>query len=805
MRHATAWMLAILLTACGGGSPAPAALPTIAGQATVGTEGGSLQAGPVRLDLPARALAAPVTLAVAEGDTGAPPLPPLPAGLRPLGPAWTFSPSGTTFGAPAVFSVELPDLPAGDGVLVLQTNGTHTGWQQLPATVVNGVVSAPLSHFSTVRLLTYCQSAECLVGPPEIAMPPAGGSVDEGGYVLLSVDAIGLTPFTYQWQRDGVALPGQTSQALVIHPAMLADDGMRLSVVVSDRLGRSTTSPAATVAVRPVAPTVASQPDDVQAVAGGSAVFLAGTHSGLAQTLQWERSDDGGNRWAAVPPPSDRARLELAVVQPADDGALFRLVASNAAGSVRTRAARLAVQAAPVAPVIHTAPVDQSTVPGRGVEFSVGASGGGLVTTWERSRDGQTWEAVGSDPQLTLSNADPSDDGALFRATVRNAAGSATSGAARLSVARVPGAAPVRLAAGRFHALALAADGTVFAWGENDNGQLGLGHAEPVFVPTRIPGLSGVATVSAGVAHSLALLGDGRVRAWGWNGWGQVRPGLEANVSAPVAVDDTLSGRGVVAGRTFSLLLRTAGSAQPTWTWGGDTLLDGRQRVGLPGYIWSTPPADPYGLALDGPPVQRAAVGLNHALLVRSDGSLYAWGWDDYGQLGSLYSFGGSFTPVPVTGIREVVQAAVGDNHSVALDLYGQVWVWGWNDRLMLGVPSVTDRVVHAPIRVPLPGPAVEVAAGYDFTLVLLADGRVYGWGRNSVGQLGLGTLDSLVVTPQPVQLPSQLRCVAIAAGAAFGLALDAQGDVWTWGEGVVTGNYAWHPTPVRVPGINLD
>ncbi|MBI4568259.1 MAG: hypothetical protein HY719_07665, partial [Planctomycetes bacterium] len=108
---------------------------------------------------------------------------------------------------------------------------------------------------------------------------------------------------------------------------------------------------------------------------------------------------------------------------------------------------------------------------------------------------------------------------------------------ARSSPGLVPGRTGVAaIAAGAIHTVALKADGTVWAWGSNGNGQLGDGTTTNQSSPGAVPGLSGVAAIAAGANHTVALKSDGTVWTWGINGSGQLGDGINVNRSSPALV-----------------------------------------------------------------------------------------------------------------------------------------------------------------------------------------------------------------------------------------------------------------------------
>jgi alpha-tubulin suppressor-like RCC1 family protein len=243
----------------------------------------------------------------------------------------------------------------------------------------------------------------------------------------------------------------------------------------------------------------------------------------------------------------------------------------------------------------------------------------------------------------------------------------------RLSPVQVQGshgAGAIAIAAGHSHSLALQDDGTVWAWGYDAYGELGdgtLGGGICACRRTAVQtlGLSGVTAISAGGAHSLALLSDGTVWAWGSSVYGELRDGTTGDPSClcrttPVQVLSLSGGVAISGGAGYSLALLSDGTVR---AWGNNQ----------------------YGQLGDGPtaarhiPVQVSGLsgviaisgGGEHSLALKSDGTVWAWGWNYYGQLGNpdicMGSFCYSTSPVPVSGLRSAVAIAAGDVHSVAV------------------------------------------------------------------------------------------------------------------------------------------
>ena len=230
--------------------------------------------------------------------------------------------------------------------------------------------------------------------------------------------------------------------------------------------------------------------------------------------------------------------------------------------------------------------------------------------------------------------------------------------------------------------MALKSDGTVWAWGRNTYGQLGIGSTTEKKTPIQLGSLSGVIAIAAGTFHSIALKSDGTVWAWGVNKYGQLGDNTTTTRLSPVQVINTTGG-------------------------------------GFTG-------------------IMAIAAGGWHNLVIKTDNTVWTWGLNDNGQLG-INSITNKLTPVKVTTLINIDAIAAGKYHSAAHRSDCTVWTWGQNTNGQVGDGTTTMRKV--PVEVLNVIDAISVGAGNYHTAEINTDCTMQAWGDNSEGQIGDNTI----------------------------------------------------------------
>jgi alpha-tubulin suppressor-like RCC1 family protein len=286
------------------------------------------------------------------------------------------------------------------------------------------------------------------------------------------------------------------------------------------------------------------------------------------------------------------------------------------------------------------------------------------------------------------------------------------------------------VAAGQAFSMALKTDGTVWVWGANP----GTPPANPK-IANPVAGLTGIVSIAAGYQHIVAVKSDGSAWAWGINTYGQIGNNTSGGtLSTPTQVKGPggvgfLSGAVVAgAGGYHSLAAKEDGTV---WGWGNN----GYGQLGDGSTTQRLTPVQAFSVT----GVVDIRGGTYHSLALRSDGTVAGWGAASYGQLGDgVPNVSDRVTAVQVLGLTGAVSIGAGNTHSLAAKSDGTVWAWGNNTYGQLGDGTLTTS--YSPKAASGPTGVISVATFNFSSYALTSNETVWAWGSNSIGQIGDGT-----------------------------------------------------------------
>jgi alpha-tubulin suppressor-like RCC1 family protein len=325
----------------------------------------------------------------------------------------------------------------------------------------------------------------------------------------------------------------------------------------------------------------------------------------------------------------------------------------------------------------------------------------------------------------------------------------------------------IQVSAGAWHSAAVKADGTVWTWGSNSYGNLGIGSYIIKSSPVQVEGLSNIVSVASGMDRVIALRSDGTVWAWGGNSYGELGDGTTESRSTPVQVSG-LTNVVAISASSESLHNIALKSDGTVWGWG----YNGQGRIGDGTTTNRTSPVR--ATTLSG--VVSIAAGANHSMFIKSDGTVWTCGSNSGGQLGDGTTTNRTI-PVQVSGLTAAVAITAGGAHSLAIKSNRTTWAWGYNSNGQLGDGTTTRRL--APVQVTGMTTTVAITAGDYFSIFLKSDGTLSACGGNNNSQLGDGTTTRRTTC---VSVSGLANIVSLAAGAEHSMALKNDGTLWAWG-----------------------
>jgi alpha-tubulin suppressor-like RCC1 family protein len=303
--------------------------------------------------------------------------------------------------------------------------------------------------------------------------------------------------------------------------------------------------------------------------------------------------------------------------------------------------------------------------------------------------------------------------------------------------------------------------------GYNNSGQLGNGTVNSASSPIQtIMGGTDWKQASCGYSFVAAIKTDGTLWTWGRDSYGQL--GDNGNLSVSTPSQTAASGTDweqVSSGQNFVAAVKIDGTL---WMWGQDTY----GQLG-DGNIISQ--SSPIQTMAGGNNWKQVACGYNHTAAVKTDGTLWTWGYDMYGQLGTGSNISLSSPIQTIAGGTNWNQVSCGGNFTAAIKTDGTMWLWGNNSYGQIGDVSSPTQIIAGG------NDWKKVSCGYGHAIATKTDGTLWTWGQNNRGQLGNG-----IVTPasSPIQtIAGGTNWKSIACGNNHTAAIKADGTLWVWGD----------------------
>ena len=298
-----------------------------------------------------------------------------------------------------------------------------------------------------------------------------------------------------------------------------------------------------------------------------------------------------------------------------------------------------------------------------------------------------------------------------------------------------------------------------------------LGGCQVVLDLHKLPPPGGWKAVAAGADHTCAIHDDGSLWCWGRDDYGQL--GLGDGVveqDAPRRVGDA-KWSALATGDFSTCGIQPDGSL---WCWGANTF----------GNLTGAAAKQTLPMLIAGGTYAAVSAGEYDTCAIKGDGTLWCWGDDYYGELGDGDT-ATKVMPTPVMTTLTFTQLAVGDGHACAIASDGTLWCWGYNLYGEVGNDNNDSDPVYAAQRVPIQIGSdtwTSIAAGTDHTCGVRSDGRLRCWGLDQSGQLGDGSTRGAAIVPAPTAI-DDTGWKSVAAGAGHTCGIRTDGQVWCWGD----------------------
>ena len=343
-------------------------------------------------------------------------------------------------------------------------------------------------------------------------------------------------------------------------------------------------------------------------------------------------------------------------------------------------------------------------------------------------------------------------------------------------------------AAGGTFIMALKDDGTIWGWGANINGQLGLGNTtSPQNNTIQMGTDNNWDTLIAFSNSTLARKTDGSLWGWGLNGDGELGIGAFGQITAPVLVSNPSEWRSITSSiGAFAVAIKSDGTL---WGWGANH----RSQLGIANTDDQMSPVQ-ISTSTDW---KKIACGYTHVIALKNDGTIWGWGDNLFNQVSNGAASGIQPTPVQIGSASDWTDIAAGDGFTIAIKTNGTLWSWGKNNIGQLGVGNT--NTITTQVQVGTGTDWLSVFAAIDHVVAAKTDSTLWGWGLNTSGELG-HTNATVQTAPASLGIGT-VSWTSLALGFRYTLVLKSDKSIWASGN---NSNNGWSLLANGISGGNI-
>ena len=323
-----------------------------------------------------------------------------------------------------------------------------------------------------------------------------------------------------------------------------------------------------------------------------------------------------------------------------------------------------------------------------------------------------------------------------------------------------------KMGAGSSYTAVVKSDGTLWAWGRNNYGQLGIGNTTNTAAKTQVGTANDWQDIYAGQYHTIGIKTDHTLWAWGKNTYGQLGNNTSSDRNTPIQIG-TASWQTVSGGADHTVAIKTDGTL---WAWG----LNENGQLGTGNTTNRSIPVQ-----IGTGTWQSVATGNDFTVAIKADGTLWAWGSNASGQLGNG-SGPDRTSPVQIGSDTNWQSVSAGNLHALAVKTDGTLWAWGSNGRGQVGDGTTSGKYVPTQIGTDTDWQMAD--GGFFYSMALKTNGTLWTWGWGTYYSVGQGDSQTNVIVPTQVGTDTDWQTISSGESALFGLALKPNGALWSWG-----------------------